>query len=86
VQFADGAVEEHAVGLDGVPRLSPDGKSGHRAALLGQWRSNAFLLDYNEIARIDDYRLYLTPAPGGLSVHLTERTGLVDAWLSAKPA
>jgi CubicO group peptidase (beta-lactamase class C family) len=86
VQFAGRAIEEHAVGLDGVPRLSPDGKSGHRVALLGKWRSKGFLLDYNEIARIDDYRLYLTPAPDGLSVHLTERTGLVDVWLPARPA
>jgi CubicO group peptidase (beta-lactamase class C family) len=82
-QFADGTVEEHAVGLDGVPRLSPDGESGHRVALLGQWQRDGFLLDYNEIARIDDYRIYMAPAPGGLTVHLTERTGLVDLWFQA---
>lgn len=82
MQFAGSAPEEHPVGFDGVARLSPDGKSGHRVALLGQWRPNGLLVDYNEIARIDDYRLYLAPSPDGLRVHLTERTGLIDLWLS----
>jgi CubicO group peptidase (beta-lactamase class C family) len=86
LQFVDGPVEEHAVGLDGVPRLSPDEKSGHQVAVSGKWQPRGFLLDYNEIARIDDYRLYLSPAPGALSVHLTERTGLVDIWLNATPS
>jgi hypothetical protein len=86
VQFAGGVPQNHPVGLDGVPRLSPDGDSGHRVALSGEWRSGGFLLDYNEIARIDDYRLFLVPAPGGLSIHLTERSGLVDLWLLAQPA
>lgn len=84
LEFADGIKEGHPVGLDGVPRFSPDLRSGHRVALLGQWRTNGFLLDYDQVARIDDYRLYLTPTPSGLNVHLTERTGLVDLWLAAK--
>lgn len=84
LQFADGAQEEHPVGLDGVPRFSPDLRSGHRIALLGQWQANGFLLDYDQVARIDDYRFYLTPTPTGLNVHLTERTGLVDLRLPAK--
>ncbi|HEX4160705.1 MAG TPA: serine hydrolase [Rhizomicrobium sp.] len=86
LQFTGSTPEKHSIGLDGVPRLSAGGNSGHRVAVSGQWRPGGFLLDYNEIARIDDYRLYVTPAPGGLSVHLTERTGLVDIWLLAKPA
>jgi CubicO group peptidase (beta-lactamase class C family) len=86
VQFADGTTETHALGLDGVPRLSPSVKSGHPVALLGRWLPGSFLLDYNEIARIDDYRFRLAPEPGGLSVHLTERTGLVDLRLAAQPA
>jgi len=86
VQFADGTTEAHPVGLDGVPRLSPDLKSGHLVTLLGRWQPGGFLLDYNEVARIDDYRLYLAPEPDGLSVHLTERTGLVDVRLPAKPS
>ena len=85
MQFVDAPPQEHPVGLDGVPRLSPDAKSGHRVALLGQWRPGAFLLDYNEVARIDDYRLLIAPTRAGLNVHLTERTGLVDLQLAAKP-
>jgi len=86
LQFAHGPLEEYAVGLDGVPRLSADAKSGHRVAVLGQWSAAGFLVDYNEIARIDDYRLLLAPMPGGLAIHLTEHTGLVDMWLPARPA
>lgn len=85
LQFADGTVEEHPVGLDGVPRFSPDARSGHRVAVLGQWQPGGFLLDYNEIARIDDYRFHLVPVSGGLNLHLTERTGLIDQWLAATP-
>ncbi len=85
LQFANGSWEEHPVGLDGVPRFSPDRRSGHRVALQGQWLSSSFLVDYDEIARIDDYRLYFALAPGGLNLHLTERSGLVDLWLLAKP-
>ncbi len=84
LQFEDGLVDEHPVGLDGAPRLSADQTSHHRVAILGRWQPDGLLLDYNEIARIDDYRLLIAPASSGLSVHLTERTGLVDLWLPAK--
>jgi CubicO group peptidase (beta-lactamase class C family) len=86
LQFVDSAPEEHPVGLDDVPRFSPEGRSGHRVALLGQWGPGSFTLNYNEIARIDDYRLDFAPAPGGLSIHVTERTGLVDLRLFAIPS
>jgi hypothetical protein len=85
LQFAGAAAEDHAIGLDGVPRRSMDAKSGHPVALLGQWKPAGFLLDYNEIARIDNYRLLIAPAPDGLAIHLTERTGLVDLRLEGRP-
>jgi CubicO group peptidase (beta-lactamase class C family) len=83
--FASGAGSEYAVGLDGVARLSLDATSRHRVAMTGYWRQNAFDLDYNTIALIDDYQLHITPAPNGLSIHLTDRDGPGDAMLTATP-
>jgi hypothetical protein len=81
--FADGTTGEYAIGLDGVPRLSRDAPSGHRVAMTGWWRANAFDLDYDTVARIADYRLQITRTPNGLAIHLTERTGTIDAMLTA---
>jgi CubicO group peptidase (beta-lactamase class C family) len=84
--FADGTIGDHPVGMDGVPGLSVDPATGHRVALLGWWADGAFELDYDEVARIDDYRLRLVPAGAGLDIRLWERTGLVDMRLTGKPA
>ena len=83
--FASGASGLYSIGLAGVPQLSWDPLSGHRVAMTGYWRPNAFDLDYNTIARIDEYRLHIMPAPNGLMIHLTERTGPVDVMLNAVP-
>jgi CubicO group peptidase (beta-lactamase class C family) len=83
--FLDGSFALHPVGLDGVPRFSRDPTSGHRVAVSGVWRTGSFDLDYDEVARIDDYRLGLSPSADGLRIHLTERTGLVDAVLVGRP-
>lgn len=83
--FADGRTDEYGIGLDGVPRLSDDSATGHRVALSGRWRANAFDIDYNEVARIDDFHLDIVPVPNGLSIHLAERTGPVDMVLSGTP-
>jgi CubicO group peptidase (beta-lactamase class C family) len=84
MEFLDAAFALHPAGFDGVPRLSPDAASGHRVAVSGIWRAGSLHLDYDEVARIDDYRLDLTPSADGLRIHLTERTGLVDAVFSAQ--
>ena len=81
--FVDGSAGEYAVGLDGVPRLTMDASTGHRVALTGRWRTNAFDLEYNTIARIDDYSLHIAPAAGGLSIRLTDRSGPANAMLTA---
>jgi CubicO group peptidase (beta-lactamase class C family) len=83
--FADGRVDEYGIGLDGVPRLSDDSVSGHRVALSGRWRADAFDIDYDEVARIDDYQLHIVPVANGLGIHLAERTGPVDMLLTATP-
>lgn len=83
--FASGVTTEYPVGLDGVPRLSLDAPSGHRVAMTGYWRQNAFDLDYNTVALIDDYQLHIVPAPDGLSIHLSDRDGPANATLTAVP-
>jgi hypothetical protein len=83
--FANGAGGEYRIGLDGVARLTRDATSGHRAAMTGWWRKNSFVLDYNTVARIDDYVLHIAPVPNGLSIHLADRDGPANAMLTAVP-
>lgn len=81
--FVDAANADHPIGLDGVPRLSIDPATGHRVALLGRWRSGGLDLDYDEVARIDDYHLRIVSVAGGLSIHVLQRTGPLDVMLTA---
>ncbi len=81
--FANGTGEDHPIGLDGSPRLSPNLSTGLPVAVLGRWTDAGFELDYDEIARINAYRLDLTPASEGVSIHLTERSGLADMTMLA---
>ena len=83
--FANGKTGEYPVGLDGVPRLSWDVLSSHRLAMMGWWQPNAFNLDWDTIAQIAYYRLHISPAPNGLAIHLTDRTGTADATMTAVP-
>ena len=84
IGFADGTSENHAIGLDGVSRLSPNLASGLNVAVTGSWTNGGLDVDYDEVARINDYRFHFAPAPGGLTVRLTERTGLVNLILAAR--
>jgi hypothetical protein len=54
-------------------------------ALSGRWSTNGLDLDYNEVARIDDFHLRITLVAGDLSIHLLQRTGPIDVMLSAAP-
>lgn len=81
--FADGSSEEHAIGLDGVPKLSPNLVTGLPVAVTGQWKNGAFEIDYDEVARINDYKLVLTPSVSGLLVRLSERSGLANMTMTA---
>ena len=68
------------VGLDGVPRVSPNGRFGLPVAVSGAWESNStFVLDYNEVGNINAYRFRLTFSDSRVTVELTERSGLVEA-------
>ncbi len=87
LSFVNGKTGTYAIGLDGVPPLSWDASSPspHRLAMTGWWQSNAFNLDWDTIAQVAFYRLHITPAPNGLDIRVTERTGTVDATMTAVP-
>ncbi|HEU0105711.1 MAG TPA: serine hydrolase [Vicinamibacteria bacterium] len=80
LSFADGRVEERAVGLDGVPRLSAGGRFGLPVALTGSWQgARTFDLWYDEVANINALRLRLSFRGKDVVAALTERTGLLEA-------
>jgi CubicO group peptidase (beta-lactamase class C family) len=81
--YASGVAEDHPIGLDGSPRLSQNASTGLPVAVSGRWSGDSFELTYDEVARIDAYKLVVTPAPGGLSIHLSERSGLANMMLTA---
>ncbi len=63
------------VGLDGVPRVSPNGRFRLPVAIEGGWESDSiFSFDYNEVAHINTYHCRLTFAGNGVTVELSERS------------
>ncbi len=82
--FADRPWLEFLVGLEGVPRLAP-GRFGLTAASQGTWKSpESFVIDIDEVANINHYRLELTFEDGRLSGKLAEITGLGSTSISGK--
>jgi beta-lactamase family protein len=66
------------VGLDGVPRVSPNGRFGLPVAVNGTWEGDTtFVLDYNEVGNINDYRFRMTFTADGVTVDFVERSGAV---------
>lgn len=85
--FADGRIVERAVGLDGVPRLSPGGRFGLPVALVGEWRANKeFAFDDDEVANINCFQFSLSLAGPLMRIDVRERTGLLQARLSGREA
>ena len=75
-RFTNKLVSVRSIGLDGVPRLSSDGRFGLPVGLKGFWKNNeTFVFDYDEIANINCYRFELKLSEKGVSVDLTEKTG-----------
>lgn len=71
--------EVRPAGLDGLARISRDGMMGLPVALKGFWEdAQTFVLEYDEIANTNTYRLRLTFAGDSVSVQAKERTGLFD--------
>ncbi|MBI4585346.1 MAG: serine hydrolase [Planctomycetes bacterium] len=78
--FTDGRREARPIGLEGVLRLSPGGRFGLPAGLKGSWtESDSFQLEHDEIANLNCFRLQMRFEGDRVSVHATERTGLLDA-------
>ncbi|MEJ6000301.1 serine hydrolase domain-containing protein [Paucibacter soli] len=83
-QFELELVDRHdgprPIGLDGVPRVSPDGRFGLPVAASGAWENDStFILDYDEVGNINKRRFRLTFANEGASVELTDRSEPLEA-------
>jgi CubicO group peptidase (beta-lactamase class C family) len=64
------------IGLDGVPRVSANGRFGLPVAVSGAWENDSvFVLNYNEVGNINSYRFRLTFVENGLTVDFAERSG-----------
>lgn len=77
--------EVRPVGLDGVLRLSPNGRYGLSVGLRGNWENDhTFVLEYDEIANLNSYKLQLSFTETTVSVQAKERTGLFDEKFEGK--
>jgi hypothetical protein len=73
--FADGRSEIRQIGLDGVGRISPNGRYGLPVAIRGLWQGETtFVLDYDEVGNINDFRFALNFHDNAVTVDLSERT------------
>lgn len=81
LELSDRRDGPRAVGLDGVPRVSPNGRLGLPVAVSGAWESDStFVLDYNEVGNINAYRFRMTYSEASVTVEFSERSGaLVDS-------
>jgi hypothetical protein len=77
--------EVRPIGLDGVVRFSPNGRYGLSVGLRGNWEDDhTFVLEYDEIANLNNYRLRLSFTEKTVSVQAKERTGLFDEKFEGK--
>src|SRR3989440_678143 len=78
--FVDGHRDRRPVALNGVPRLSPDGRFGLPVAVSGTWeRPDVFVLTYDEVANINAFEFRLAFSTQGVTVGVKERTGQLNA-------
>ncbi|UCG39450.1 MAG: serine hydrolase [bacterium] len=67
---------DFTVGLDAVYRFSGTSPSGDPAAVRGNWTAgNRFILDYNEVPRINRFRMEMTFAGDEVRLAFSEPTG-----------
>lgn len=73
------ATELRPVGLYGIPLITGDGILGSSVGLKGNWEdAQTFVLEYDEIASTNSYRLRLRFTETGIEVQAKERTGLFE--------
>jgi CubicO group peptidase (beta-lactamase class C family) len=85
-RFTDKLLSERPIGLDDVPRFSPDGRFGLPVGLKGFWKDDTtFVLDYDEIANINHYQFELEfLGEKNVSIRLSEKTGTVNLSFAGK--
>jgi hypothetical protein len=75
LESRDGRDGPRPVGLDGVPRLSPDGRFGLPVAVSGAWEGDgSFVLDYDEVGNINAYRFRFLFREHEVTVDFSERS------------
>jgi len=85
--FTDNHTEVRPIGLDGVTRLSPDGRFGLPVGVKGSWQDkHVFLLDYDEVANINHYRLRISFNGDRIAMQLSEKTSGSEAKFEGKMA
>ncbi len=73
------------VGLEGVYRFSADGPSNFPIALEGFWQAeNRFVLYYNEVARINNFRIHITFERKEVNVQLDDPSNYFDQTITGK--
>ncbi len=78
--------EIRPIGLDGVLRLSPNGRGGLSVGTKGKWEDDhTFVFEYDEIANLNHYTFRLSFEGNSVAIHAKERTGLFDQKFNGKP-
>ncbi len=77
--------EVRPIGLDGRLRLSPNGRYGLSVGVRGNWEDDhTFLLEYDEVANLNSYKMRLSFTENTVSIQSKERTGLFDEKFEGK--
>ena len=77
--------EVRPIGLDGRLRLSPNGRYGLSVGVRGNWEDDhTFVLEYDEVANLNSYKLRLSFTENTVSIQSKERTGLFDEKFEGK--
>lgn len=88
VEESSGRRTTQPIGLDGVPRLSPNPDAPeHLEALQGKWKTpDTFVLDIDQVAKISFFEVALTFHRDALAGVMSERTGLGEAAFCGRAA
>jgi len=75
LSFVDGRKEVHAIGLNGTPLTTPNGRFGLPVAVKGYWQDErTFVLDYDEVGNINDFRFKVNFHESTVGIELSEAT------------
>jgi CubicO group peptidase (beta-lactamase class C family) len=75
IGFVDGRREVHAIGLNGIPLITPNGRFGLPVAVKGFWQDErTFVLDYDEVGNINHFRFKVNFRENAVGIELSEAT------------